>query len=269
MSNNNLTVRIAHEGDAQSVVDLLSDEGKSRYWKSREQWNHFYRDYPEGRAVSLIAEIDDRIVGHYGLLPVRFGQWPALMGMHAYVANDFRGLTVISALMQETDRYAAVSGVKAICGFANPQFSLIKKTFFKWKIPFWLGFKSPIGHEDLSTQETSFYFLYSDEWFQWRFGSMKNAYISSYAATDGSVRKQLLKVFPGSGLPSESELSDSEGWSRQLLYSQKQPDVPCQPFSVKAYDQELVSAGIYDASKWFIEMGDSDTFSYIEWKDGL
>lgn len=269
MSIDNITVRIADEGDAQAVAALLSDEGKSRYWKGSEQWNHFYRDYPEGRAVSLIAEIDNRIVGHYGLLPVRLGQWPALLGMHAYVAHGFRGLTVISALMQEADRYATASGAKAICGFANPQFSLIKKTFFKWKIPFWLGFKLPIGHEDLLAQETPFYFSYSKEWFVWRFGSNKNAYISRYAATDGMVKKQLLKVFPGSALPSESELSDCEGWSRQFLYSQKQPNVPCQPFSVKAYDQELVSAGIYDPSKWFIEMGDSDTFSYVEWKDGL
>ena len=52
----NLQVRQAVDGDAQAVVDLLSDNGMNPYWKNKSQWYHFYRDYPEGSPLSIISE---------------------------------------------------------------------------------------------------------------------------------------------------------------------------------------------------------------------
>ncbi len=264
MSINNLLVRPAFQSDARAVVDLLSDNGRSLYWKLETQWDYFYRDYPEGRPLSLIAEIDGKIIGHYGLLPVKLGKWPAMLGLHAYIAKPYRGLTVLSMLMEEVDRHSVAAGAKAICGFANPHFSLIKKTFFKWKVPFWLGFKSFMTEEDLSRQSAPFYFSYSDAWFDWRFGARQDFYISRYVAADCIVRKQLLKIPPSGIYPSQTILSGCEGWSKYFCFNKQQKDQFCQPFSVKAYDQELIDYGIYEAENWFVEMGDSDTFQYLQ-----
>jgi hypothetical protein len=259
----------ATPGDADGVVALLSNKGTSRYWKGREQWSRFYQEYPEGNPVSLIVRDEARIVGHYGLFPVRIGAWPALLGMHAFVSEEYRGLTVISMLMQETDRYAKEIGAACICGFANSQFSLIKKTFFNWKIPFWLGFTSPIQHSDLSADNASFYFAYSEQWYAWRFGTQRNTYFSRYEAADGSVKKQLLKMLPGSVLPSDEALAGCEGWTTRSNFYSKPTGIASQPFSLKLYDRSLLRAGIYDPASWFIEMGDSDTFQYREWPHQL
>ena len=258
----NLHVRQALECDAEAVVDLLSDNGLNPYWRDKAQWVHFYRDYPEGPPLSIIAELDGKVIGHYGLLPVKFGQWPAMLGLHASVAAPYRGLTVISMLMKDVDRFAIAAGAKAICGFANPQFSLIKKTFFKWKIPFWLGFKSGLTVDDLERGDSSFFFSYSEEWFVWRFGSLHEVYFSRYVTKDGVKKKQLLKSVPVVSLSQDSILLESEGWSKHYRFTKEPQGQFCQPFSVKAYDQELVAAGIYEADNWFIEMGDSDTFRY-------
>ena len=263
----NLVVRKAEDSDALSVVNLLSNNGLNSYWKDNAQWNHFYADYPEGSPLSLIAELDGKVIGHYGLLPVKFGQWPAMLGLHAYVAEPYRGLTVISMLMQEVDRYTVASGAKAICGFANSQFSLIKKTFFQWKIPFWLGFKSGLTADDLSRDNTPFFFSYSEKWIHWRFGSNKDVYFSRYVTNDGAEHIQLLKSNQNASLPQDI-LSFCEGWSNRYLFTKEQKNQFCQPFSVKAYDQELIDAGIYKGENWFIEMGDSDTFRYKPW-DGF
>lgn len=264
-----LSVTVATIRDAEGVVALLSNKGKSRYWKDREQWFRFYQAYPEGNPVSLIVKDEGEIVGHYGLFPVQIGRWAALLGMHAYVSEEYRGLTVISMLMQEADRYAEQIGAACICGFANPQFSLVKKTFFNWKIPFWLGFTSPVQSSDLSAGNTPFYFSYSEQWYTWRFGSVRSAYFSRYEAADGSVNKQLLKILPGSELPVDNALCGCESWTTRGHFSRKPEGIVSQPFSLKLYDQSLAQAGIYDPESWFIEMGDSDTFQYREWSDVL
>lgn len=261
-----MMVRVAHEKDASAVVALLSNKGKSPYWKTSAQWARFYLDYPEGDALSIIVEDDGNVVGHYGLFPVRIGRWPALLGMHAFVSEEYRGLTVISMLMQEADRYAKEVGAACICGFANPQFSLIKKTFFNWKIPFWLAFESSVRSSDLSAGDVPFYFSYSEQWYSWRFGAYRDAYFSRYEAKDGSVKKQLLKVRPQSALPSEEILADCEGWMTRSNFLRKPEGLVSQPFSLKLYNQTLVQSGIFNPACWFIEMGDSDTFQYREWQ---
>lgn len=261
----NLQVRQAVDGDAQAVVDLLSDNGMNPYWKNKSQWYHFYRDYPEGSPLSIIAECDGKVIGHYGLLPVKFGTWEAMLGLHAHVAAPYRGLMVISMLMKDVDRYAIDAGAKAICGFANPQFSLIKKTFFKWKIPFWLGFKSGLTVDDLKRDDAPFFFSYSDKWFKWRFGSVKNIYFNRYITKERIEKRQLLKSIREASLSDEMMLSGCEGWSKHFMFTQEQKGQFCQPFSLKVYDKELIAAGIYKPEKWFIEMGDSDTFKYSPW----
>lgn len=258
-----LVVRQAVDGDAQSVADLFLEEGNNPYGWNQAKWYHYYRDYPEGAPISLVAEISGKVVGHYGLLPIRLGMFSAMLGLHAYVSKHCRGLNVIAALMKEADRHAITAGASAICGFANPQFAMVKKTFFKWKTPFWMGFKSGLVSGDLLRDRAPFFFSYSVNWFDWRFGERSDAYISRYITKDGIIKKQLLKVYPGSCLPGEATLRGCEGWSKDSIYTNESKDDFCQPFSVKAYDPALIEAGIYEAKNWFIEMGDSDTFVYV------
>jgi len=265
MQADNIVIRIAKSFDGEGVTRLFCEDGTNPYGWSAHKWRHYYVDYPDGQPVAVVAEINGDIVGHYGMVPVVIGTLPAMLGLHAYVSVKYRGLTIISALMTEVDRICKAKGVAVICGFANPRFSLIKKTFFKWNTPFWLGFKKGAAPTDTVRGDAKFYFQYSDAWYPWRFGEDRNFYLSCFVDTEGNVRKQLLKIRDSNY--NDENLSDSECWSKSMMYARDQESQFCQPFSVKVYDRSLIDLGILQPENWFIEMGDSDTFSYISWSE--
>lgn len=260
-----LLIREARDGDENAIVELFTEQGGNPYGWNAEKWRHYYRDYPEGRPVALVAELDGKVVGHYGMLPIRLGRWSAMLGLHAYVTTAYRGLNVISALMREVDVRCTELGVAAICGFANPKFSMVKKTFFKWRLPVWLGFKSGLDRFDVDAGGEKFRFVYSPAWYAWRFQEDRGVYISRYTAPDGQIRKQLLKLKPDATPPDDATLACCEGWSRRAMFSVEQKDRFCQPFAVKAFSQDVIDEGIYESQNWFLEMGDSDTFQYSPW----
>lgn len=255
-----IVVRIAEDKDIEQIIDLFCESGSNHYQWTSEKWMHYYRHYSEGHAVSLIATLNNKVVGHYGLLPVKIAETPSMMGLHAYVAKAQRGLTVISALMKEVDRICNQSDVGLICGFANPQFSLIKSTIFKWKTVCWLAFKNGLTVQDLEIKKgKKFYFNYSKEWFEWRFGTQLDNYVSFYRDSNKCTHVQLLKYRNEKQLIGDLNL---ELWSPVATYPTNQPHTFCQPFSIKIYDRKLVEEGVSNSENWSIDMGDSDTFQY-------
>jgi len=264
MSELKLEIREALDPDIAGVVALFCELGGNPYNWSVAKWKHYYRDYPEGKALSFVAAINGRIVGHYGMVPVQIGGCAAMLGLHAYVAADQRGLTVLSALLKVVDSYCTQHGIALICGFANPRFSIVKTAIFKWKIVCWLGFQQEIGLGDLdAARSKKFRFDNSSKWFNWRFGQMQDQYLSRYTGTRGAVRKQLLKTTATTSL---EDIAGAEGWSPSSTYQSDREGQFCQPFSIRVFDKQLIEEGILDHKNWAIEMGDSDTFQYTPWE---
>jgi GNAT superfamily N-acetyltransferase len=264
-TNTKPVVRVTQAKDVEGIVSLFCETGTNPYNWSVEKWTHYYEDYPDGQPISLVAVINDQVVGHYGMLPVRIGQLSAMLGLHAYVARQQRGLTVISALMKEVDRRCQALGVALICGFANPKFSFVKSTIFKWQIPCWLGFQRGLSSVDIEAgRNKKFSFQYTPKWYEWRFGEKRDQYISKYVDGNGIIHRQLLKVSAETALIQGEEI---EAWTPNSTYQTNQQDQFCQPFSIKVFDQRLISEDVLNHANWSIEMGDSDTFQYTLWKD--
>jgi hypothetical protein len=259
-----LEVRETLDSDIEGVVALFCESGGNPYNWSTAKWKHYYREYPEGKPVSFIATFNGRVVGHYGMLPVIIGSHTAMLGLHAYVAENQRGLTVISTLMKEVDLKCRNLGIALIGGFANSKFSMIKRTFFKWKTPCWLGFQQGVDNNDLDeARNRKFSFKYSQDWYKWRFGGLQNEYLSRYIDSQGIIKKQLLKTTPTSHV---ENIVDAEAWSPQSTHAENKDGQFFQPFSIKIFDERLIDEGILDHNNWSIEMGDSDTFQYIPWE---
>ena len=265
LGNSGIVVRTAKLSDAVRVSNLFCEDGTNPYDLSAQKWLHYYNDYPEGQPVALVAEIDGEIVGHYGMLPIHIGDSPAMLGLHAYVSTKCRGLTVISALMAEVDNICRARGAAMICGFANSKFALIKKTFYKWHTPLWLGFKKGTALADTNRENSPFYFKYSDAWYTWRFGEERDYYLSCFTDAEGILRKQLLKA--RNIVYNVNMLADSECWSKSDTYPKDPGDRFYQPFSVKIFDKSFIDRGVLLPENWFIEMGDSDTFRYTAWRE--
>ena len=259
-----VVVRETSDEDVAGVVGLFCEDGTNPYQWSLEKWGHYYRQYPDGPPCSLVATVGTEVVGHYGLLPVRIGGLPAMLGLHAHVAKAHRGLTVLSALLRRVDEVCRERGVTVVCGFANPAFTRVKVALFKWQVAGWLGFGESVTAEDRRDAASRRYrFEYSDAWFVWRFGSRQREYLSRFVDRDGRVRRQVLKY--SSDTPATA-LEGAEGWVPRATFSSEQAGRFCQPFSVRAIDRTMLEAGIADAREWSIDMGDSDTFQYTPWE---
>lgn len=255
-----IVIREAQDSDIKHVVALFCETGVNPYDWNAEKWMHYYRYYPDGKAVSLIAINDGEIVGHYGLQPIKIGDITAMLGLHAYVATSQRGLNIISALMREADRMCELNGSKMICGFANPQFTSVKSIIFKWHTLCWLGFQAGVSELDYSLMRSKkFYFNHSVDWLSWRFGSLKDRFVSLYIDQDENEHIQLLKWRRDKP---QIESEKFEVWSPRSTYRKSNPGQFCQPFSIKIYDPKLIQVGILDYKNWAIDMGDSDTFRY-------
>jgi hypothetical protein len=264
MHTSNIKVRPANIDDAQDIVSLFCENGSNPYGWSKDKWHHYYKDYPEGNTISFIATVNNLVVGHYGILSIKVGSEPAMLGLHAYVSSRCRGLAIISALMQQVDKVCMDFDIGLICGFANPNFTLIKERIFKWKTVCWLGFKKSITEHDIEEFRIKpFRFNYSSNWLQWRFGTIEPQYISLYVDVHGWHHKQLLKT---TDLTDTNAIRESEGWSPNYSFPSSIPDFFSQPFSIKVYNKVLLKQGICDYKNWGLEMGDSDSFIYTPWK---
>lgn len=255
-----IVIREAQNSDIEHVIALFCETGGNPYGWNVEKWMHYYRHYPDGDPVSLVAIRDNVIVGHYGLQPIKIGNVQAMLALHAYVAESQRGLAIISALMAELEKVSKLHGAEIICGFSNPKFTTVKTSIFKWRVLCWLGFQRGVSQLDYSLMRSKrFYFNHSEDWLAWRFGSLKDRYVSLYLDEYGGERLQLLKWRKDEPQPDDEKV---EVWSPRSMYGADQTNRFCQPFVVKTLKHELVEDGVLDYRNWSIDMGDSDTFQY-------
>lgn len=247
---------------APQIVELFTENGANPYHWSVEKWIHYYKDYPEGEPLSIIATLAGKVVAHYGMVPVQVSNnIKGLLGMHAYVSNQMRGLSVLSKLMQYAENIGRDSGYEFICGFANPNFTIIKETIFKWKTLMWLGFKQGLEVNDFYDLDECISFQFSDAWYSWRFGENRDIYISQY-----DDRIQLLKAKRIECLENIKDKGIIEYWSPGYFFTEQIKEEFTQPFSIKLLSDRLDNDSFMNPNKWKVDMGDSDTFSYISAK---
>lgn len=254
-------VRRSTPGDAEGIVRLFSEGGNPHNW-ALEKWQHYYQCYPEGETVAFVAESDQGIIGHYGLFPVVIGETPVYMGAHAYVSKSVRGLAVISQLMKSLDDFCIENDIPFIVGFANPRFTIVKTKLFKWKTPFFASFVTTNHFDHETFAERPLRFQYSDEWLQWRFGTVAAPVVSQHMKAESETPTYQLLHTRTNVVANDYGLVELECWSPTGYL--KEPDSPSfsQPFSVKIYAKNWKGADLLKPDNWYIQMGDSDTFVY-------
>jgi hypothetical protein len=260
-----LQIRPADEDDAPAIVRLFTENGSNPYGWTPAKWRHYYREYPEGTPLSLVAEIDDEIIGHYGILPLRIGVLPSALGLHAFVSERFRGLTVLSELMKAVDHECHRLQFAALCGFPNAAFARVCSALFKWRAVAWLGVVSGISARDVDHGDAPYRFRYTDAWYQWRFGAREPSYVSRHVDASGQVRKQLLKLGPDTEAAAAIP-QGCEAWTRSAMFDRPSAGEFRQAFAVRIYDASR-APDMNDSRAWGIDMGDSDTFVYTPWSD--
>lgn len=245
--------------EAIQLVELFSENNNPYCW-SMDKWKYYYESYTEGQPVSVIAVEKGKIVGHYGLLPVIIGGFSSYLGVHAYIAMSCRsnGLFLLSRIFELIDSYCIRNGIRFICSFPNPRFSTIISKFFHWNEFMNLYFDTAQSYDFSMMKEKEFFFQYSNDWYVWKFDEILPYYISKY---DHSSRScfQVLKSNCNVVDSADLGLIGFEFWNPNK-YLADRVNKFTQPFSIKIYDRGINR--ILDIDRWFVEMGDSDTFLY-------
>lgn len=110
----NFFIRQMLESDIGGITETFS-----RWNKSREQYERYWREHREGRRVTLVAMSGERVVGYTNLiwqsdyLPFREAGIPEINDMNVIEAFQKQGIG--TALIAEAERIAAAAG-KAILG---------------------------------------------------------------------------------------------------------------------------------------------------------
>ena len=127
-------IRKYRVGDEQAIVELLNIAFPR--WHSLEYWKWKYKRNPAGSPVIWLAEHDNKIVGHYGIIPVRMKVGNTyLTGSFACDAAThpkYQGRGVFSSIVNRCYADAAQNDLPMTYGFARYQLGPTYKRY-EWR----------------------------------------------------------------------------------------------------------------------------------------
>lgn len=245
-----------------AVVAMLAEHWREQGW-CQGKYDHYYKDYPEGEPISLVAldAADGTLLGHFGLLPVQVDEWPAFLALQVLVNPAHRRGDVFAALVAGAEKAARERGAAFICGFPNRKFATVVARLFGWTI---VGYQSFVDVEafDPRPYRDRNRFKYSPAWYEWKFGHREPPFTQRYTR-DGQELVQVLKAVENSVTsahelgcatvnvwhPDHCSAQPSADWSQAFVWRAIAPGLP---------------AGLTDITRWLLEMGDSDTFEPLK-----
>ena len=132
---NTLTYRSYRRGDEIKICDLFL-EG-SPHIRTIGYWNWINCLSPFGRSIVEVAEINDKIIGHYAVLPINFyiegKKINAGLVSQAIVHPSFRNLENIVNITNRVWQQCEEQSIEFVYGFPNNKMWDVKKLLMDWK----------------------------------------------------------------------------------------------------------------------------------------
>ena len=120
------SIRLYKSGDAKGINEMFTKH--TPYLRDDAYWTWINRIV--GQSISVVAECDDRIIGHYAVVPrnliVKNRVLKAALGIHAFVDPDFRREISIFEISNYLYRIAQDKGIQVIYGFPNVNYRQIQ-----------------------------------------------------------------------------------------------------------------------------------------------
>lgn len=129
-----IDIRYYRPGDATRICALFTQY--LPYQRDTEFWVWINRLLGGGSIVS-VAECGNQIIGHYGIVPRDFiidgVRYHAGLGIHAFVAPEFRDKVSIFEISSLAYKEAKRRGLSFLYGFPNANYRFIQEKIEKWK----------------------------------------------------------------------------------------------------------------------------------------
>jgi hypothetical protein len=130
-----IRIRPYQPGDAALVSELFTRN--TPYLRDAAFWLWIHRVWPTENSISVVAEDNGNIVGHYAILPMplSLGSIPvrAGLGVHAFVAPEYRGKVPIFQITKKCYGLAKDAGIQMLWGFPNANYRLIQEKVEGWR----------------------------------------------------------------------------------------------------------------------------------------
>lgn len=130
----NIVIRPYKFGDVQNIVTLLN---RTKYQRDTAFWVWLNRLLPEEESIIHVAENNGQIIGHYAAIPQTINykgqKIKAALGLHAYVAEEFRNTFTIFKLTKGVYQTLKCKNFDMIYGFPNQKFREFQIKVDKWK----------------------------------------------------------------------------------------------------------------------------------------
>jgi GNAT superfamily N-acetyltransferase len=126
------TLRRYRDGDEHAIVDLLNASFGD--WGTLEHWKWKYGRSPAGSPVIWLAECDNKIVGHFGMIPVTMklgnAYVTACFTQDAATHPDYQGRGVFSSIVNRASLDASERGFPITYGFAD---TTLEQTYVRYE----------------------------------------------------------------------------------------------------------------------------------------
>ena len=124
--HNEWAMREYHEGDEEGIFELFKavyPQKEYDYSKWLRWWRWLYKDNPAGPGRIGIAEQDNKIVGHYAVVPIRLcitgDTVLASQAVDGLTHPDYRRRKIFETLAKKVYAEAARDGIHIVYGFPN------------------------------------------------------------------------------------------------------------------------------------------------------
>lgn len=122
-------IRKYQDGDEQAIVELLNMAfGK---WHGLEYWKWMYKKNPAGSPIVWLAEHDNKIISHFGLVPIRMKvgntYMTACYGADGATHPDYQGKGVYTSVWARCNLDPAENGIPLRIIFPNRKLGMYKR----------------------------------------------------------------------------------------------------------------------------------------------
>lgn len=130
-----MLIRKHQKGDREQICKLFTQH--TPYLRDTDFWLWVHRFWPSRDSIIYLAEEQGEVVGHYAVLPfelkVAQRRIQAGLGIHAFIAPDYRKKIPIFYLTRQCYQACKEEGIELLFGFPNANFRLIQEKVEGWK----------------------------------------------------------------------------------------------------------------------------------------
>lgn len=183
----------------QQLVDLQNKVYSGKHIFTKDTFQYWYLDNPNGKVVSFNAFFENHMVAHYALIPIQMKVHNkiinGLLSMATVTDPDHQGKGLFKKLAKETYDYAASLGYKFVIGIANANSypGFIKYFNFQdvGKLDVMLGFSNNIK----PSGDKTYSIFWNEKSLLWRIS--KKSYKKDQNRIYGTVGFWKFKKIPG------------------------------------------------------------------------